>query len=88
MLWDSWRDDPITASWSATEIALAADTIALHAIGWENKAGEIRLRIDMLGLSPKGRRDARVLLPEEPAPDGEPVVVRAPAELRVLPEAK
>lgn len=65
MLWDAWRDDPVTATWNASDIALAVDTILLHAVDPVTRAGEIRIRIDNLALSPKGRRDARLLLPDE-----------------------
>lgn len=86
MLWAAWRDDPVTATFNASDIALAVDTIMLHAADSVVRAGEIRIRIDNLGLSPKGRRDARLLLPEEEAPDDAPVA--EPTPLRVLPEAK
>lgn len=86
MLWDAWRDSPVTATWAAEDIALAADTILLHDEDPVGRANEIRLRIDNLGLSPKGRRDARLLLPEDDEPiDEQPA---EPTPLRVLPEAK
>ena len=88
LLWEAWRGDPVTATWNASDIALCVDTIMLHASDSVGKANEIRIRIDNLGLSPKGRRDARLLLPEEEAPtevDGAEAVLH---ELRVLPEAK
>lgn len=86
MLWDAWRESPVTQTWAAEDVALAADTILLHAEDPVGKASEIRLRIDNLALSPKGRRDARLLLPEEevPADEGGAVVPLR----RVLPEAK
>lgn len=87
MLWDAWRDDPVTQTWNASDIALAVDTIMLHAADPVTRAGEIRIRIDNLALSPKGRRDARLLLPE----DDDPADIAAtpePTPLRVLPEAK
>ena len=87
MFWDAWRESPVTQTWAAEDIALAADTIMLHAEDPVTKAGEIRIRIDTLALSPKGRRDARLLLPEEDLP--EVVELRpAAAPLRALPEAK
>jgi hypothetical protein len=85
MLWDAWRASPVTQTWAPEHVALAADTILLHAEDPVAKAPEIRLRIDGLKLSPKGLRDARLLLPEEDAPADEPV---EPTPLRVLPEAK
>lgn len=84
--WDAWRLDPVTATWTATEIALAHHLVELIDSDPVGKAPEIRLRIDGLALSPKGRRDARLLLPEEDAPDGESLP--EPTPLRVLPEAK
>lgn len=72
MLWNAWRESPVTATWSAEDIALAADTIRLHAAEPILRAGEIRIRIDNLGLSPKGRRDARLLLPDEQSAEAGP----------------
>jgi hypothetical protein len=86
ILWAAWCDDPVTQTWNASDIALCVDTIQLHAMDSVGKASEIRIRIDNLGLSPKGRRDARLLLPEEEAPADEPLA--EPTPLRVLPEAK
>jgi hypothetical protein len=86
MFWEAWRASPVTQTWAAEDIALAADTIMLHAEDPVTKAGEIRIRIDTLALSPKGRRDARLLLPEEEVP--EVVELRPAAPLRALPEAK
>lgn len=86
LLWAAWREDPVTQTWNASDIALAVDTILLHACDPIVKASEIRIRIDNLALSPKGRRDARLLLPEEEAPDEAPAA--EPVPLRVLPEAK
>ena len=86
MLWAAWREDPVTQTWNASDIALCVDTIMLHAADSVTRAGEIRIRIDNLALSPKGRRDARLLLPEEEAPDDAPIA--EPTPLRVLPEAK
>lgn len=88
LLWNSWRDDPVTATWTATEIALAADTIMLHIADPVGKASEIRIRLDSLALTPKGRRDARLLLPQEDDPEEEAEAPRAPVKLRALPEAK
>jgi hypothetical protein len=87
LLWNSWRDDPVTATWTATEIALAADTITLHIADSVGKSSEIRIRLDSLALTPKGRRDARLLLPEDEDPEVEEAPP-APARLHALPEAK
>lgn len=69
MLWDAWRDDPVTATWNASDRAFAVDTIHLHAEAATAKANELRLRMESLGLTPKGRRDLRFLLPDEVVPD-------------------
>ena len=80
LLWEAWRESPVTKLWAAEDVALAADTILLHASDPVVKASEIRIRIDNLALSPKGRRDARLLLPE----DEEEPVVEEPRKLRAL----
>lgn len=53
-MWDSWRVAHVTALWSSDDIAMAVDTIYLHATGAQGKAAEIRLRMESLGLTPKG----------------------------------
>lgn len=85
LLWNAWREDPVTATWTATEVALAGDTICLHAQDPVGKASEIRIRIDTLALSPKGRRDARLLLPDEQPDEAAPP--QPAAAQRELPEA-
>lgn len=74
MLWEAWRADPVTQTWNASDLAYAVDTILLHAIAGMTKPNEVRLRMESLGLTPKGRRDLRLLLPDEAAPelDAEP----------------
>jgi hypothetical protein len=90
-LWDAWRASPVTALWSDDDLAFAIDTIMLHAeatLGGRGATpGELRLRQESLGLTPKGRRDNRYLLPDE-APDA-PAEEKPAADtkLRVLPEA-
>lgn len=58
-MWDAWRVDPVTAQWSPADIAFAIDTIYLHQRMTPSTANEIRLRMDALGLTPKGKRDLR-----------------------------
>lgn len=70
-MWDSWRTAHVTGLWSSDDIALAVDTIYLHATGAQGKAAEIRLRMESLGLTPKGRADRRYLLPDEQEPPSE-----------------
>ena len=58
-MWEAWRQDPVTAQWSPADVAFAFDTIKLHAQMTSSNAAEIRLRMDRLGLTPKGKRDLR-----------------------------
>ena len=57
--WDAWRRDPVSAQWSESDISYARDTIRLHAAMTPTTASEVRLRMDALGLTPKGKRDLR-----------------------------
>lgn len=59
LTWEAWRRDPVTAQWSPSDIAHALDTILLHNGMTASNANEIRLRMDGLGLTPKGKRDLR-----------------------------
>ena len=86
--WDAWRLDPVTATWTATEVALALHLIELLDADPIGKSSEIRLRIDGLALSPKGRRDARLLLPDEDEPPAEESGAQELEPARDLPEAR
>jgi hypothetical protein len=66
-VWEAWRYDPVTAEWSSADINYARETIDLRASCWPAKAAEIRLRMDALGLTPKGKRDLRWRTPAEVA---------------------
>ena len=60
--WDAWRRDPATAQYGPADVHYALDTIRLQeecARGRHSLAGEIRLRMDGLGLTPKGKRNLR-----------------------------
>jgi hypothetical protein len=57
--WTAWREDPVTSQYSPSDIAYALDTIRLHQAMTPTSANEIRLRMDALGLTPKGKRDLR-----------------------------
>jgi hypothetical protein len=61
--WEAWRQDPATSQWSPADIAFAADTLTLVELNEREPrsslAAEIRLRLDGLGLTPKGRRNLR-----------------------------
>lgn len=68
--WAAWRVDPVTALWSPADVAHALDTILLHNGMTASTANEVRLRMDGLGLTPKGKRDLRwrIAAPEEERP--------------------
>jgi hypothetical protein len=76
-LWEGWRHDGATTLWTPADFARAYDTIRLHAAG--EKAAELRLREDSLGLSQKGKRDLRLRVV-----DATPQAEQAPAEVRRL----
>lgn len=86
LYWGAWRRSPVSATWAPEDVALAVDTLSLIVTDPLGKANEIRLRLDNLGLTPKGRRDGRILLTTEPeavAPHKSSARV-----LRILPEAR
>ena len=68
LLWEAWAEALVTAVWTPDDIALAVDSVYLHATAPTSKAAELRLRMESLGLTPKGRRDGRLLLPDEEPP--------------------
>lgn len=68
-VWESWRSDPVTGQYSPADIEYALDTILLHAFMKPSSASEVRLRMDALGLTPKGKRDLRWRVPEGEAPE-------------------
>lgn len=79
--WAAWRSDPVSAQWSPSDVAYALDTIRLHNFMTSTTASEVRLRMDALGLTPKGKRDLRWRITAEPvAADVAPPV----AEVRRL----
>lgn len=59
LTWEAWRRDPVTAMWSPADVAHALDTILLHNAMTTSGANEVRIRMDGLGLTPKGKRDLR-----------------------------
>jgi hypothetical protein len=71
--WEAWRVDPATAQLTKADIAFLVDT--LHLVDrcacepQSSLAAEIRIRLDTVGLTPKGRQDRRWrLVPEDNAP--------------------
>jgi hypothetical protein len=57
--WEAWREDPATSQWLPADIAFASDTLTPVELNEREPttslAAEIRLRLDALGLTPKGR---------------------------------
>lgn len=70
--WEAWRSDPVTSQYSPADIAYALDTIKLHQAMTPQSATEVRLRMDALGLTPKGKRDLRWRVAEEAEPQRRP----------------
>lgn len=56
-LWEAWSNDPVTSQWSPSDVQFAIDTARLY--NDDGAPNEIRLRMDGLGLTPKGKRDLR-----------------------------
>jgi hypothetical protein len=69
--WAAWQRDPVTVMYTPADVAYALDTIRLYDVMTPSSASEVRLRMDSLGLTPKGKRDLRwrVLGTPEFAPD-------------------
>lgn len=80
--WNAWRRDPVTAQWVAGDVAFALDTIRLHQTMTASSASEVRLRMDALGLTPKGKRDLRFRVGTESAAEPEPAPRRTSSDRR------
>jgi hypothetical protein len=57
--WAAWRTDPVTQMYSPSDIQYALDAIRLYDAMTQSTANEVRLRMDALGLTPKGKKDLR-----------------------------
>ena len=71
LAWAAWQKDPVTQMWSEADISYALDTILLHN-EIAKTANEVRLRMDGLGLTPKGKRDHRWRIVEGDATETSP----------------
>lgn len=58
-MWEAWRADPVTQMWSPADKAYAMETIRLYDRQTTKTQSDIRIRMDGLGLTPKGKRDLR-----------------------------
>ena len=59
LTWAMWRMDPATSQYTPAEISYALDAIYLYEVMTPSSANEVRLRMDGLGLTPKGKKDLR-----------------------------
>ncbi|MFL5962202.1 MAG: hypothetical protein ACJ757_04850 [Gaiellaceae bacterium] len=66
LYWSAWMEDPVTGTWNKADVAMAADTIYLVHKSPSSQATEIRQRLTALGLTPFGRQQARLILPDDP----------------------
>jgi hypothetical protein len=61
--WNAWRQDPATRQWTASDSALALETLYLLEQSEREPraslAAEVRLRMDALGLTATGKRRLR-----------------------------
>jgi hypothetical protein len=78
MLWEAWRQDPVTATYSPADV-LALKQLCLRFGDLADT--EQRLRMDGLGLTPKGKRDLRLRMAPEALTGAE---LSKPAEVRRL----
>lgn len=89
--WEAWRKSPVTQIWTEDDLALAIDTIYSHVEtvcgGRGIPPSEMRLRMESLGLTPKGRRDHRLILPDDNSGEETHAQVTVIHGGRELPEA-
>lgn len=67
--WGSWWADPASTQWSEADEGAVVELAYLHAElanGRVSMASEVRLRMDILGLTQKGKRDLRWRIPAMP----------------------
>jgi hypothetical protein len=57
--WDAWSNDPVTQMYSPADVIAALELALLFETMMGSKPNEVRLRMDGLGLTPKGKRDLR-----------------------------
>ncbi len=57
--WDAWWNDPASTQWTPADVDSVRYLAELHNLGSPTIASEMRLRMDGLGLTQKGKRDLR-----------------------------
>jgi hypothetical protein len=85
-VWAAWRADPATSQYGPAEVAAAVELAWIFeaAVRGEERASEVRLRMDGLGLSAKGKRDLRWRSPTEQKPSAAPVRLAEVRRLRAV----
>jgi hypothetical protein len=77
--WAAWRKDPATQMYSEAEVDSVIDLAYVHEewVRGDNRLiSEVRLRMDGLGLTPKGKKDLRwKVIDELPPPPAEAMIV-------------
>ena len=68
--WGAWRSDPVTAYYTPADIQYAIDLLCLYEGMTPSNANEVRLRMDGLGLTPKGKKDLRYRVADDGSNDG------------------
>lgn len=76
-LWEAWRSDPVTSQYGPADLAAVGELARLFD---DLQPNEQRLRMDGLGLTPKGKRDLRWRTPAEV----KTIEQQKPAEVRRL----
>lgn len=68
--WRSWWIDPVASQWTPADREAVLELAYIHAelvAGRFAAAAEVRLRMDLLGLTQKGKRDLRWRVAVQPA---------------------
>lgn len=76
--WEAWREDPVTQYYTPADIAYIKDLLLLYETMSSKTANEVRLRMDGLGLTPKGKKDLRYRVVEPEAEEGAKRKARKP----------
>ena len=76
-LWEAWRSDPVTAEYSVSDLAAVRELARRYD---DLKPNEQRLRMDGLGLTPKGKRDLRWRIVAAPGEQPKPRASRTKAK--------
>lgn len=84
--WRAWWADPASTQWTPADRDNVLYLAELFNLGSVTIANELRLRMDGLGLTQKGKRDLRWRIEEAPAVE-EPKSKKRAASLRLVDDA-